>query len=75
MTFEARRTMYGGNYKPDHGALDYVAMGFGMVLFLGGWLWLGGMPVTTAQMWFRLAVLGIGAGGLGTCLFLKKRWE
>ena len=67
--------MYGGNDKPDHGALDFVAMGFGMVLFLGVWLWLRGTPTTAAQLWFRIAVLAIGAGGLGTCLFLKKRWE
>lgn len=67
--------MYGGNYKPDHGALDYVAMGFGMVLFLGGWMWLGGMPETRGQLWFRLGVLGVGIGGLGTCLVMKKRRE
>ena len=67
--------MYDRNYKPDHGALDYVAMGFGMVLFLGGWLWLGGVPVTTAQLWFRLGVLGVGIGGLGACLVMKKRRE
>jgi hypothetical protein len=67
--------MYDRNYKPDHGKLDYVAMGFGMVLFLGGWLWLGGMPVTREQLWFRLGVLGVGIGGLGTCLVMKKRRE
>jgi len=65
--------MYDRNYKPDHGALDYVAMGFGMVLFLGGWMWLGGLPVTPGQWWFRLGVLGVGAGGLGTCLVMMKR--
>ena len=65
--------MYDRNYKPDHGGLDYVAMGFGMVLFLGGWMWLGGLPATPGQWWFRLGVLGVGAGGLGTCLVMMKR--
>lgn len=69
------KAMYGDHYKPDHGALDYVAMGFGMVCFLAGWLWLGGLPTTTGQWIFRLATLAIGIGGLATSLVMKKRRE
>jgi len=64
--------MYGG-YKSDPSTLEYVAMGFGLVLCVGAWMWLGGLPRTPAQWWFRLAVLGVGAGGLGTCLVMMKR--
>lgn len=59
----------------DHGVLDYWAMGFALVLAFALWLWLGGLPETTAGLVFRLVVLAIGGGGLVTCLVLKRRWS
>ena len=64
-----------GNDRPDHGKLDYVAMAFGMLIFANGWLWLGGLPATPGQWWFRLVMLAVGVGGLVTCLVMKSRIE
>jgi hypothetical protein len=65
--------MYAG--RPDHGNLDYAGMAFGMAIFVDLWLWLGGMPETTAAWVVRLGLLGVGVGGLLVVLWMKSRIE
>ncbi|HYE17018.1 MAG TPA: hypothetical protein VEA69_01120 [Tepidisphaeraceae bacterium] len=65
--------MYGD--RPDHGALDYWAMGFGLVIAFGVWPWFGGLPETAGEWVWRLSVLGVGGVGLGVCLWMKRKWS
>jgi hypothetical protein len=59
--------------RPDHGNLDYAAMAFGLLIFVSGWLWLGGPPETTVGWYVRIGLAVIAVGGLAVCLYLKSR--
>ena len=52
----------------DHGVLDYWAMFFGVVCFLGVWMWLGDWSLVA-----RLIVMGVGVVGLGVTVWLIRR--
>ena len=52
----------------DHGALDYWAMFFVLIIAVGVWMWLGGHGLTA-----KLVVTGIGVTGLLVTLSLIKK--
>ena len=52
----------------DHGALDYWAMFFVLIIAVGVWMWIGGHGLTA-----KLVVSAIGVVGLLVTLFMIKR--
>jgi hypothetical protein len=52
----------------DHGALDYWAMFFVLIIAVGVWMWIGGYGLTA-----KLVVTGIGVAGLLVTLALIRK--